>query len=98
MVGELRGHFAYMAVDMPPAERAAVGLDADGTARLREMVHARGPEAAGALIPAALLERYAVSGERANVVARLAALRRQVHPELLVFDADDYSVAFLERV
>jgi hypothetical protein len=30
------------------------------------------------------------------VVARLAELVQQVQPELLLFDADDYSVAFLE--
>jgi len=97
MVAELRAHFAYMAVDMPAAERAALGLDADRTARLRQLVHAHGPAAAGALIPDALLDRYAVSGDRHHVVARLAALRQQVQPELLVFDADDYSIAFLER-
>ena len=49
------------------------------------------------MTPDALIERYAVTGDRARVVARLAALRQQVQPELLVFDADDYSVAFLER-
>jgi hypothetical protein len=71
MIEELRAHFAYMSVDMPPAERT-LSLDE-------------------------LIQRYAVSGERAAVVARLAALRQQVQPELLVFDADDYSVAFLEQ-
>ena len=97
MVEELRGHFAYMAVDMPADERAAVGLDDYQTARLREIVNSRGPEAAAALIPEALLERYAVTGDRDRVVGRLATLLRQVRPEMLVFDADDYSVAFLGR-
>jgi alkanesulfonate monooxygenase SsuD/methylene tetrahydromethanopterin reductase-like flavin-dependent oxidoreductase (luciferase family) len=46
--------------------------------------------------PEMLLERYAVAGERREVVARLAKLVRQVRPELLLFDADDYSVGFLE--
>jgi alkanesulfonate monooxygenase SsuD/methylene tetrahydromethanopterin reductase-like flavin-dependent oxidoreductase (luciferase family) len=68
---DVRQHLAYMVVDMPPAERAALGPDA-------------------------LLERYAVSGDRAHVIARLAALREQVQPELFVFDANDYSVSFLE--
>lgn len=71
MIEELRAHFAYMSIDMPPAERALT-LDQH-------------------------VERYAVTGDRALVVARLAALCAQVQPELLVFDADDYSVAFLER-
>jgi 5,10-methylenetetrahydromethanopterin reductase len=97
MVDGLRAHFAYMAVDMPPMERAALGFDDARTAYLRDLVNTRGPEAAGAVIPDALLERYAVTGDRARVVARLAALRQQIRPELLVFDADDYSVAFLER-
>jgi 5,10-methylenetetrahydromethanopterin reductase len=97
MIDELRAHFAYMAVDMPAAEREALGLDAGRTTQLREIVNSRGPEAAGALIPDALLERYAVTGDRDRVVARLRVLREQAQPELLVFDADDYSVAFLER-
>jgi hypothetical protein len=52
--------------------------------------------AAVAAAPDTLLERYAVVGERSDVVARLAELVRRVRPELLLFDADDYSVAFLE--
>jgi len=98
MIEELRAHLAYMAVDMPPAERAALGLDADRTARLRELVNEGRPGAAAALVPDALLERYAVRGSRGQVVARLDALRERVQPEMLVFDADDYSVAFLERL
>jgi 5,10-methylenetetrahydromethanopterin reductase len=71
---DMRAHLAYMLVDMPAEERAAV-----------------------AAAPDTLLERYAVVGERSDVVARLAELVRQVRPELLLFDADDYSPAFLER-
>jgi hypothetical protein len=71
---DMRAHLAYMLVDMPADERAAV-----------------------AAAPDTLLERYAVVGERSDVVARLAELVRQVQPELLLFDADDYSPAFLER-
>jgi 5,10-methylenetetrahydromethanopterin reductase len=97
MRAELRMHFAYMAVDMPPAERSALGFDDDRTAHLREIVNSKGPEAAGELIPDTVLERYAVAGHRAQVVARLRELRRLVRPELLVFDAHDYSAAFLEE-
>jgi alkanesulfonate monooxygenase SsuD/methylene tetrahydromethanopterin reductase-like flavin-dependent oxidoreductase (luciferase family) len=53
--------------------------------------------AVAAADPDALLERYAVVGSRRQVVARLGELVQQVQPELLLFDADDYSVAFLER-
>jgi 5,10-methylenetetrahydromethanopterin reductase len=97
MVAQIRAHLAYMAVDMPAPERVALGLDDDRTARLKELVNSAGPEAAARLIPDAVLARYAVTGTRAQVVARLAELRQQVQPELLLFDADDYSVAFLEH-
>jgi 5,10-methylenetetrahydromethanopterin reductase len=97
MVEELRAHLTYMAVDMPLSEREAVGLNPRRTAELRDQVNSHRPEAAAGMIPDALVERYGVIGNRTSVVARLAALRQQVAPELLVFDADDYSVAFLER-
>jgi len=48
--------------------------------------------------PAAVLERFAVTGSRSDVVQRLAQLRRDVAPELFVFDAYDYSVAFLHEL
>jgi 5,10-methylenetetrahydromethanopterin reductase len=97
MVAQIRAHFAYMAVDMPAAERVALGLDDDRTARLKELAKVHRLEAAAQLLPDAVLERYAVTGTRSQVVARLAELRKQVRPELLLFDADDYSVAFLEE-
>jgi len=97
MVAQIRAHFAYMAVDMPAAERLALGLDDDRTAQLKELVNVRGPAAAAALISDTLLERCAVTGTRAHVVARLAELRQRIRPEMFLFDADDYSVAFLEE-
>jgi 5,10-methylenetetrahydromethanopterin reductase len=97
MVAEMRGHLAYMAVDMPAVERTALGLDDGATARLREVINSRGPEAAAALVPDAVLDRYAVTGDRAQVVARLGELRHEVRPELLLFEAHDYSVAYLEQ-
>jgi alkanesulfonate monooxygenase SsuD/methylene tetrahydromethanopterin reductase-like flavin-dependent oxidoreductase (luciferase family) len=96
MVEQLRAHFAYMAVDMPAQDRLAIGLDDVRTAELSALVNARGPEAAASLMPDEVLERYAVTGTRAQVVARLAELRQQVQPELLLFDAHEYSVTFLE--
>ncbi len=45
-----------------------------------------------------LLQRLAVSGDRAAVVSRLAELRRTVRPELFVFDAYDYSVSFVHEL
>ena len=43
-----------------------------------------------------LLERYAIVGDRPEVVSRLARLCAMVRPELLVFDAGDYSIQYLE--
>jgi len=97
MRDELRMHLAYMAVDMPARDRAALGLDDSATEELRALVTTRGPEAAAALITDDVLERYAVVGTRAEVVTRLADLRARVRPELLVFDAHDYSRAYLEE-
>jgi 5,10-methylenetetrahydromethanopterin reductase len=97
MVDQIRAHFAYMVVDMPAADRTALGFDDDHIAQLKERVNAHRLEAAAALIPDTVLERFAVTGSRAQVVARLGELRREVQPEILLFDADDYSVAFLEQ-
>jgi 5,10-methylenetetrahydromethanopterin reductase len=98
MIADLRAHFAYMAVDMPPADRRALGLDDSQVETLREIINRRGPEAAALQLGDSVLQRYAVAGERREVIARLAELRRQVQPELLLFDAGDYSTAYLEDV
>ena len=98
IIAEARAHLAYMAIDMPSAERTRLGLDDAQTVRLRDIVNTRGPEAAGSLIPDALVDRYAVTGSRASVVARLATLLQSAGPELLLFEAGDYSEAFLESV
>ena len=98
MIADLRAHFAYMVVDMPPADRRALGLDDSQIETLREIVNTRGPEVAAAHLGDEVLQRYAVAGERRHVIARLSDLRRQVQPELLLFDAGDYSTAYLEDV
>jgi 5,10-methylenetetrahydromethanopterin reductase len=97
-VAEMRAHFAYMTVDLPPADRRALGADDDLVARLRAVVATQGPEAAAALVPQAVVDHYAVVGERASVVTRLAELRERVRPEVMVFDANDYSLRHLEAV
>jgi 5,10-methylenetetrahydromethanopterin reductase len=96
MVAEIRAHLGYMTVDMPAAERSALGLDDARINDLREVVNSRGPAAAGQLVPDVVLERYAVTGDRPSVVARLSEVISQVRPELLVFEAHDYSVAYVE--
>ncbi len=96
MIEEIRSHLAYMTIDLPPEERHGLGVDDALAGRLRETVAALGPEAAGPLVPDAVLQRYAVTGSREAVVARIAALRALVRPELLLFDAGDYSAAYLK--
>jgi 5,10-methylenetetrahydromethanopterin reductase len=96
MVDQIRAHLAYMVVDMPEADRIALGFDDDHIAQLKERVNSHRIEAAAALISDTVLDRFAVTGTRSTVVARLTELRQQVQPELLLFDAHDYSVAFLE--
>jgi 5,10-methylenetetrahydromethanopterin reductase len=98
MQRDLRAHLAYMAVDMPAAERAMFGLDDARTVRLRDAVNGGRMADAAELLPSAVLDRYAVSGSRSAVVGRLAALRREVRPELFVFDAYDYSEAFVDEL
>jgi 5,10-methylenetetrahydromethanopterin reductase len=97
-VAEMRAHFAYMTVDLPPADRRALGADDELVERLRAVVNSQGPEAAAALVPQAVTDHYAVVGERPVVVARLQELRQRIRPELMVFDANDYSLTHLQRV
>jgi alkanesulfonate monooxygenase SsuD/methylene tetrahydromethanopterin reductase-like flavin-dependent oxidoreductase (luciferase family) len=95
MVAETRSHFAYMTIDLPPESRLALGVDDDLVARLREVVSTRGPEAAADLVPGSVLDHYALTGDRAGVTARLRRLCARIEPELLVFDASDYSADFV---
>jgi len=98
MVDEVRAHLAYMTVDLPTHEKAELGVDDDLVARLRDLVTAVGPDAAAALVPQTVVDRYAVTGRRADVVADLGSLRARVQPELFVFDAGDYTATFTEDV
>src|SRR3981081_4590300 len=74
----------------------ALGYGDDQSAQLKERVNSHRIEAAAALISDTVLDRFAVTGTRSKVVARLGELCQQVQPELLLFDAHDYSIAFLE--
>ena len=95
---ELRAHLAYMAVDMPAAERALLRLDGERTAELRRIVNSRGPEAAARLIGDSVLDEYAIVGDRPAVVKRLGVLLEQVRPEILAFDLGQYSNDFVQTV
>lgn len=43
-----------------------------------------------------MLKRYAIVGDRAEVISRLADLCATIRPELLAFDAGDYVIQYLE--
>ena len=68
-------HFSYMAVDAPPDIRAAVGLDDDTAAHVKEhMLGGRFHEAA-ALLPDAMVDLYAVAGTPTEIAAKIRANR-----------------------
>jgi hypothetical protein len=98
MRDELRAHLAYMAVDMPASERSLLGLDDARIDELRRVVNSQGPNAAARLIPAEVLNRYAIVGSRQEVVSGLEGLLGEVAPELVVFDLAEYTVAAVESV
>jgi len=95
---DVRAHLSYITVDLPPADRRALGVDDDLVARLRAVVTTDGPEAAGPLVPQSVVDAYAIVGDRTAVAGRLAELRARIEPELLVFDAGDYSLAFVDEL
>jgi 5,10-methylenetetrahydromethanopterin reductase len=98
MIEEARSHLAYMTVDLPIEEKVALMVDDGLVARLRELVTTEGPDAAASLVPQSVLDAYAIAGSRSSVVAQLSALLSEVRPELVVFDAGDYSTAFAEEL
>lgn len=90
--------FAFMVVDLPEPERAALGLDEELIGRLRVAVHRHGPEAAAPLVPDRVLRRYAIAGERDEVIDRLSAAVAAVRPELVAFHAHTYDAEFVADV
>jgi len=97
MAAEVRSHLAYITVDLPAEDRRRLGVDDDLAARLREVVNTEGPDAAAPLIPDAVVDAYTIVGDRAGVAAWLADLCARATPELVAFDASDYSVRFIEE-
>jgi alkanesulfonate monooxygenase SsuD/methylene tetrahydromethanopterin reductase-like flavin-dependent oxidoreductase (luciferase family) len=91
-VEQVRPHFAYMTVDSPPEERRALGITDEQVENIRHEVHRNGPEAAAYLIPDSVVHRFAVVGDRAQVVSRLRWAVEAFWPELIAFGAHEYSV------
>ncbi|WP_053226383.1 LLM class flavin-dependent oxidoreductase [Solirubrobacter soli] len=97
-VEELRGHFAYITVDLPPEERAALEITDAHVEELRAAVHFEGPAAAAVLVPDRVTSRYAIAGSQEEVAATIARTVEFARPELVAFHAHEYTVAYVNEV
>jgi 5,10-methylenetetrahydromethanopterin reductase len=91
----IRPHLSYMTVDMPAAWRERLGVDDGLVARLRAALASDGPAAAARLVPDSVLGAFAITGDRADVVSRLAAAVEAAAPELVVFGPHEYTTGHL---
>ncbi len=91
----IRPHLSYMTVDMPVAWRERLGVDDGLAARLRAALASGGPAAAARLVPDSVLGAFAITGDRAEVVGRLAAAVEAAAPELVVFGPHEYTTGHL---
>jgi 5,10-methylenetetrahydromethanopterin reductase len=94
-VDRIRSHLSYMTVDMPAAWRARFGVEDGLVARLRAALASGGPAAAARLVPDSVLGAFAITGDRASVVSRLAAAAEAAVPELVVFGPHEYTTGHL---
>jgi 5,10-methylenetetrahydromethanopterin reductase len=93
MVDEIRPHFTYATVDMPPATRNQLGVDEATASRILEVMRRDGTAAAAPLVPDSVIEGCAVVGDPAAVIRRLADLRESARPDLFVLAMNDYARA-----
>jgi 5,10-methylenetetrahydromethanopterin reductase len=91
----IRPHLSYMTVDMPAAWRDRLGVDDGLVTRLRDALSSDGPAAAARLVPDSVLGAFAITGDRANVVSRLASAVEAARPELVVFGPHEYTTGHL---
>jgi 5,10-methylenetetrahydromethanopterin reductase len=94
----IRAHLSYMTVDMPAAWRERLGVDDGVVARLRTVLASGSPAAAAPLVPDSVLSAFAITGDRANVVSRLAAAIEAAAPELVAFDPHEYTTEHLSDI
>jgi 5,10-methylenetetrahydromethanopterin reductase len=92
-IEKVRPHFTYIGTDMPADHRRAAGLDDETAERIRAIMLREGMEAAARLVPDHVVGRYAVVGERAEVVAELARVREEAAPEMFLLPVNDYEDA-----
>jgi 5,10-methylenetetrahydromethanopterin reductase len=91
----IRLHLSYMTVDMPAAWRERFGVDDRVVARLRAELASDGPAAAARLVPDSVLGAFAITGDRATVVARLADATAAAAPDLVIFGPHEYTTGHL---
>jgi len=97
-VAEVRAHFAYMTVDLPLAERQALGITDEHVEKLRRAVQYEGLEVAGRLVPDVVLERYSSTGDREDVIRSLSRGTSLARPDLVAFSAHEYSAKFVGEI
>jgi alkanesulfonate monooxygenase SsuD/methylene tetrahydromethanopterin reductase-like flavin-dependent oxidoreductase (luciferase family) len=90
-----RPRFSYMTIDMAAADRAAFGITDATIAELRRLLLAEGPDAAAHLVPDAVLDQFAIVGDREHVIAGLRDARESVHPEVLAFETHEYTLDYV---
>lgn len=88
-----RPHFTYIGTDMPADLRRAAGLDDETADRIRAIMLREGMDAAARLVPDNVVRRYAVVGERAEVVAELSRIREEAAPDMFLLPVNDYGTA-----
>ncbi len=91
----IRPHLSYMTVDMPTAWRERLGVDDGLVARLRATLATDGPAAAARLVPDSVLGAFAITGDRASVIRRLATAVEEAAPELVAFGPHEYTTEHL---
>jgi 5,10-methylenetetrahydromethanopterin reductase len=97
-VSEVRAHFAYMTVDLPLAEREALGITDEHVEQLRHAVQYEGLDVAARLVPDVVLERYSTTGSKADVIRSLSEGWTVARPDLVAFSAHEYSAPFVEEI
>ena len=99
MADAIRPHFTYATVDMPPETRARLGIGEDVAEEIRTVMLRDGIEAAGSLVPPAVVERSALVGSTSTVGDRLAAIRSAAEPELFLLPLNEHHAAegFIEQ-
>jgi 5,10-methylenetetrahydromethanopterin reductase len=91
MIDDVRPHFTYIGTDMPAEFRRAAGIDDETAERIRAIMLREGMEAAARLLPDPVVGRYAVVGNRDQVVAELARIREEAEPDMFLLPVNDYT-------